>query len=91
MQTQFLAIGSDGGRLVVWGTGGTAEDATDDVLNWCDDVVPVTTTIEVPRADAVAFEIDVRRRSDLVVGKASRNGQITITCPTTGSTCVVSV
>lgn len=77
--TKFIAIGSNGRSLTIWGSGATADEATADVLNWCDaDDVPETVDLEVP-ADFDVNDVDVERRHDLVV-TSTRHG-LRIGCP----------
>ena len=81
--TKFIAIGSNGRSLTIWGSGVTADEAAADVLNWCDvDDVPETVELEVP-ADFCVNDVDVERRFDLVV-VSTRNG-LRISCPAFGT------
>lgn len=84
--TQFIRIGTDGNRLVIWSVGATAEACDADLAE--QEEPGETSMLEVP-AEFDATDIGVEGREGLVV--ENRNGNIRITCTATGDSCTVEV
>jgi hypothetical protein len=88
MPTQWVAIGSDGTRLVIWAAGATQEDCNADLANQAlqTEDIGQTCTLEIPAFFDVE-DIEVRGRRWLEC-KTLRDGSVRITCDVTGDSAV---